>query len=361
MKAWLVRFGLVAIATGAALALAEGVVRWVDPYAKDSAIPGHVFAIDDVLGWRFRPGVVTTHRTRHFTVEYRIDASGYRDGHEPGRRAASTRRALLYGDSLMFGWGIPQDRRFSDLLEARVPNLEFWNRAVPGYGLDQELLAYEHDAGTTTFDAAVFFVSRGTLDRMRSGFIYAKYKPRFVLAGGGLRLVPPDGGRNRLVSLVYDALSPFYLPYFLQERISLVRQRAAGAAPPSFSAATEPRYLDELALSALRRAREGTRRRGHRMSIVVGDIFFADRELLRAFCRDHDIAFLEVPMEIARTARTDERMDLVLGPYDRHWNTTATALVADAFEAHARELAAGRRGRAGARRPDGAATRLAAR
>ncbi|MEZ5290868.1 MAG: hypothetical protein R2745_07300 [Vicinamibacterales bacterium] len=349
MKAWLLRLGLAAVATAASLAVAEGVVRWGFPYAKDSAIPGHVFAIDDVLGWRFRPGVVTTHRTRHFTVEYRIDASGYRDGHAPGAAAAGTRRALLYGDSLMFGWGIPQDRRFSDLLEARVPNLEFWNRAVPGYGLDQELLAYEHDAGTTPFDAAVFFVSRGTLDRMRSGFIYAKYKPRFVLDGGALRLVPPDGARNRIVSLVYDVLSPLYLPYFLQERIALVRQRAAGTAPPVFSAETEPRFLDEVALGALRRARESTRRRGHRMAVVVGDVFFDDREVLRAFCREHDIAFLEVPQEIVRTARTDERMDLVLGPYDRHWNTTATALVADAFEPYARELAPG--GQARSRTP----------
>jgi hypothetical protein len=30
----------------------------------------------------------------------------------------------------MFGWGVPQAERFSDILEERIVGLEVWNRAV---------------------------------------------------------------------------------------------------------------------------------------------------------------------------------------------------------------------------------------
>jgi hypothetical protein len=112
------------------VAVAEGIVRVLFPYSRDTAIPGHFFVIDDLLGWKIRAGVTSMHRTRYFAVEHVTNALGFRDRPRPNPRSSSVHRILLYGDSLMFGWGVPQAERFSDILEERIVGLEVWNHAV---------------------------------------------------------------------------------------------------------------------------------------------------------------------------------------------------------------------------------------
>ena len=68
------------------------------------------------------------------------------------------------------------------------------------------------------------------------------------------------------------------------------------------------------------------------MSVLVGDIWSADREDLRHFCEQNNIDFLEVPVDIAATSMRDVRMDLVLGRYDWHWNAKANRWIADQLE-----------------------------
>ena len=68
------------------------------------------------------------------------------------------------------------------------------------------------------------------------------------------------------------------------------------------------------------------------MSVLVNDLPPADREELRHFCEQNDIDFLEIPPDIAATSTTNDRMDLVLGRYDRHWNVKANGLIADPLE-----------------------------
>src|SRR5204862_5414777 len=141
------------------------------PHARDGVIPGRFFTIDDDLGWRMRPERTAVHHTRYFDVEYATDALGYRD---TGSTPASPSRysMLLYGDSLVFGWGIPRGKRFSDLLER--DGLRIFNHGVPGYGLDQEVVAYEKE--TLHADEAWMFVGASTLRRIHTGYLYGKYK-----------------------------------------------------------------------------------------------------------------------------------------------------------------------------------------
>jgi hypothetical protein len=75
-----------------------------------------------------------------------------------------------------------------------------------------------------------------------------------------------------------------------------------------------------------------TRRKKQRMSVLVGDIWRADRTDLRRFCEERNIPVLEVPLDIAATSMNDDRMDLVLGHYDRHWNAKAHRQLADELE-----------------------------
>jgi hypothetical protein len=101
-----------------------------------------------------------------------------------------TERMLLYGDSVIFGWGIPTNERISNRLQSA--DLEIWNLAVPGYGLDQEILSYRRDGQRLGADEVVFFVSSATLQRLGTSYIYKKYKPVFCLdTKGNLTLKPP--------------------------------------------------------------------------------------------------------------------------------------------------------------------------
>ena len=67
----------------------------------------------------------------------------------------------------------------------------------------------------------VLFATPFTLERARSGYLYHKHKPRFVLLGpDSVALLPPAGAGTSLTRMVYRLASPWYLPYFLERRLS---------------------------------------------------------------------------------------------------------------------------------------------
>jgi lysophospholipase L1-like esterase len=268
------------------------------------------------------------HRTRNFAVEYVIDSVGFRDGHERRTGGRRTRTIAIYGDSLVFGWGVPQSDRFTDVLDAALDDVDVLNRGVPGYGLDQQILSFSADAGAG-IDTVMFFVTTSTLVRMRQGFIYAKYKPMFVPDQAGLRVQPVPGTANRAMDLAYRVLSPFHLPYFVQNRLSMIRLGAAATAPAD---PTPPRFVDSLVEQVLLRALGTARERTQRMSLLVGDVTAADHDALDQFCARNDIGLVDVAREAVAAVSAPEVTDLVLGPDDRHWNTKGHRLVATDLE-----------------------------
>jgi lysophospholipase L1-like esterase len=107
---------LLALAFGLALLVAELYLRVFDPiglvyytamreYAKDR-VP------DPVLSYRQAPS--TTHRYQG--VEVRYNEAGLRDG-PIAPKADREWRVLMLGDSLVFGWGVEQEKTFSAVLE----------------------------------------------------------------------------------------------------------------------------------------------------------------------------------------------------------------------------------------------------
>jgi hypothetical protein len=84
----------------------------------------------------------------------------------------------------------------TDIVESSRKGWEVWNLAVPGYRLDQQILSYEQTDEHFHADEVVFFLSRATLRRSRTSYIYAKYKPLFEPdGGGGLKLAFLPRGR----------------------------------------------------------------------------------------------------------------------------------------------------------------------
>ena len=197
-------------------------MRVFAPHSRDHVLPGRLFEIDEHLGWKLEANRQVTHRTRYFDVSYITNASGFRDRIRDGSISAAGYRVLLYGDSQAFGWGVPEDGRFSNLLERSVTSLEVWNRAIPAYGLDQQILSYERSDVAPDVDEVVFFVSEATLDRSHHDVMYGKPKPMYVKdENGALQRVPP--GSVSAARWRYEVLSPLYLPQFLSRRFGLVR------------------------------------------------------------------------------------------------------------------------------------------
>lgn len=315
------RLCLAAFGFGTAFVLAEIGVRVFAPHVRDHVIPSGLFSIDAKLGWKLTPQKTAIHGSRYFEVTYSINTMGCRDRKREPNPSAPVRRLLLYGDSQVFGWGVEREERFSDLLESTGSGLEVWNMAVPGYGLDQQVLAYADHSMLQGVNGVIFFVSSSTLQRTRYDFIYQKPKPQFELKEDGSVGLKEARSENRLAtSILYQVLSPFYLPYFVERRLELIGKNGRKPADPSTDAATSE-ALEDLEKGILRRASELARGRQHEMT-VISDLNGAREAELRDFCASLGVEVVELNLP-------EGMSDLVFGEHDWHWNSRAHRIIAD--------------------------------
>lgn len=134
------RLGAVLAATLLAVALGECAVRLVLPAYDPSGQVSLVRQGDLMLG---RPGTRARQRknTGDYDVEVRFGPRGFRDRHDVAE--ALPRDLLVVGDSFAFGWGVAEERRFSDVLAALTGQRVF-NIAMPGQSLDDYDLLIRH-------------------------------------------------------------------------------------------------------------------------------------------------------------------------------------------------------------------------
>jgi hypothetical protein len=105
------------------------------------------------------PGVKVLATTSDFSVIYQINSDGWRDREHKLTKAPGVVRAIALGDSFTFGEGVEYGRRFSDIPQAHFRNLEILNFGVPGFGLDQALVALVHNGFTYAPDAVILFLN----------------------------------------------------------------------------------------------------------------------------------------------------------------------------------------------------------
>lgn len=271
-----------------AFILAEISVRILFPHSRDHIVPGRLFRMDPDLGWSLRNGESGRHQTKNFDVQYRVNAFGYRDRERVSDKNPGVQRVLLYGDSQAFGWGLPMEDRYSDLLEDRIPNVEVWNLAVPGYGLDQEFLSFERDAKQFSPNVAIFLTSQNTLPRTQYRYKYKKYKPQFLLDDAGDVTLIPVPVTGRLISdLLYQGIGWLYLPYFLERQFKVLNSKLLTAEVPR--PALGP--LETINGRILLRAKDVANSSGIRMAIL-NSVLDAKRSELEAFCKAQGIGFL---------------------------------------------------------------------
>ena len=197
-------------------------MRFYDPHARDHVIPPGLLETDADLGWRLMPGAEGIDHSRYFNVTYSINALGFRDGPRTAVKHPGTDTILLYGDSVIFGWGIPVNERISIGCRATT---EIWNLAVPGYGLDQEILSYRRDGRPLGAEDVIFFVSSATLERLRLVVHLQEIQAdAFLGCKRQLMLKPPPRIGICASDVLHSLLNRFYLPYFLERRFSASSQ-----------------------------------------------------------------------------------------------------------------------------------------
>jgi len=142
-------------------------------------------ALDARLGWRPLPNVEKRGALWGANLPARTNALGWRDKERtPARVGSGTRRALLLGDSYVFGVGVDDGLRVSEALEREIPGLEAWNLGVTAYGPDQELLLLESVASEYAPDLVVWFACLSNdVEDVRHERRYGHSKPWFELLG----------------------------------------------------------------------------------------------------------------------------------------------------------------------------------
>ena len=308
MRRGMLAAALVAAGSLVALGLVELALRLTLQDPRPRAFPADLITADAELGWRLTSAITVSHAAHDFEVIYETNDLGYRDRPRTAGLAAGWRRVLLHGDSQVFGWGVAAADRFSDLIEAQADDLEVWNLAVPGYGLDQQVLAYEAmDQLPASY--VVFLISQATLHRLRYAYLFGLSKP-FVESGsdGRIQVTRPAVWPPRRA--VYRLPRWMVLPYWLDETLQGIDDRFRGA----------PRVANSLGVASalLRHAAAVAASRRHR-PLVLLDLPEEIRAALEPRC-----ATLGIDVAVLDVTGTD----MVFGGGDLHWTRDAHARIA---------------------------------
>lgn len=172
---------------------------------------------DAELGWTWRPSSASDDGLFHVNA---LGARGER-AYDPVPPPGVT-RILTFGDSFTFCDEIRDNGAFQHIFENRHPDHEVLNFGVSGYGTDQALLRYRRlgrELGAEVVCIGLLLENIGrNVNRYRplwnpsTGFCLAK--PRFVLEGQELRLVPqPFPSRSALADALeggtlLDSIAP---------------------------------------------------------------------------------------------------------------------------------------------------------
>ncbi len=157
-----------------------------------------IFQYDPVIGYRYIPGLNARIPHEGGGYLFQVNSAGFRCRHDFNVRKREGRpRILLFGDSFTAGDGVSDVRRFGDLLEQEIPDIEIYNFGLPGTGTDQQYLAYrEYGAGLES-DLLVIAVLVENIRRVEARYRFFENergeelcyaKPYFELAGGELVL-----------------------------------------------------------------------------------------------------------------------------------------------------------------------------
>lgn len=153
----------------------------------------HLYQQFDLYGYRLWPSRTTTYlyprnNPRKLTVVSNSDGfRSSREFDEPDERV----RIVIVGDSFVFGEGVEEHERFTNILETIQPEWRLDNLGMTGYGPDLMLRALEVVGLDPIPDVVVFSIYTDDIRRVRPYYAGMGFKiPRFKLGSGQLVTVP---------------------------------------------------------------------------------------------------------------------------------------------------------------------------
>ena len=154
------------------LLLGEAAARLTGFVDRVNPMPRRLYVATDVpdLPYRLRPGVELEVQGSHVSV----NELGMRERANPSARpAAGTRRVLVLGDSVAFGWLQEVDRAFPRLLQGDLrraggawAGAEVLNAGVPGYAATTEAAWFRDHGEALHPDVVVVAVNLNDFDRV---------------------------------------------------------------------------------------------------------------------------------------------------------------------------------------------------
>ena len=205
LRNWIQTTLILLFSIGLSLLFAEFVVRLVIPQDVDSFL--NIYQSDPKLKFRFQSNASGTLVSSEFNVEFVTNSHGFRDREYEMSRTPGTCRVLVVGDSFSVGFGVGQEKVYSEILERSLnsesaeTNGRRWeviNASVPAYAPRMYVEAVRRYAPEFNVDMVItgFFIGNdfmeiGENDRMiiENGYL-VRWDKSFSNAG-------PDANRNR--------------------------------------------------------------------------------------------------------------------------------------------------------------------
>ncbi len=200
---------LLAAALLVAMIAAEGFLRIFDTTPRPPAKPAGWAIIPEeswidyhsTLGWFPKKNVVSRLVKGPLEVPLRTNADGFRGSRVyPHEKPQGIHRICAAGDSFTFGFGVRDDEAFPAQLETRLISTEVLNLGVPGYGVDQIVLASKEICPQFAPDVMILTLFPEDFWRALRAFNDAGHgKPYFTLESTGslkLHQVPVPPGKQ---------------------------------------------------------------------------------------------------------------------------------------------------------------------
>ncbi len=134
-------------------------------------LPRQLFRADPATKTALVPNRQALAVTSDFSVVYSTNAKGLRDRDYEYDKPRDKLRILALGDSLTFGEGVAYGERFADIPEAELEGLEIVNAAVPGWGLESELVWLVREGLRYRPDRVVIFINFVATQRLLPGLV----------------------------------------------------------------------------------------------------------------------------------------------------------------------------------------------
>ena len=175
-----------------------------------------LFEYHPIIGYRFIPNLKCRYSFENGGYLIKTNNLGFRSSNDvSSHKKSGVNRISVFGDSYTAGDGVSNGKRYTDILEKRINNIEVFNFGLPGSGTDQQYLVYNEYAKDLKNDIVIITVLVENIIRNTShyrnymndnGELVCYMKPYFELVNNKLLLrnVPPNKRQLDIFSLPED-------------------------------------------------------------------------------------------------------------------------------------------------------------